>query len=68
MGLGEAVAHDCRGDAGALYHQFGVTLRHVFDTQVSPQGGRDVRCPPLSLSLLIPVSLLRPLSFSTHRD
>lgn len=29
------VAHDCRGDAGALYHQFGVTLRHVFDTQAA---------------------------------
>ncbi|KAK4306715.1 hypothetical protein Pmani_021485 [Petrolisthes manimaculis] len=29
------VAHDCRGDAGALYHQFGVTLRNVFDTQAA---------------------------------
>lgn len=29
------VAHDCRGDAGALYHQFGVTLKNVFDTQAA---------------------------------
>lgn len=29
------VAHDCRGDAGALYHQFGVTLNNVFDTQAA---------------------------------
>ncbi|KAK7077852.1 hypothetical protein SK128_007053 [Halocaridina rubra] len=25
----------CRGDAGALYHQFGVTLNNVFDTQAA---------------------------------
>ncbi|CAL4137846.1 unnamed protein product, partial [Meganyctiphanes norvegica] len=29
------VAHDCRGDAGALFHQFGVTLNNVFDTQAA---------------------------------
>ncbi|XP_069960488.1 uncharacterized protein [Cherax quadricarinatus] len=33
--LKNLVAHDCRGDAGALYHQFGVTLNNVFDTQAA---------------------------------
>lgn len=29
------VAHDCRNDSGALYHQFGVLLKNVFDTQAA---------------------------------
>ncbi|CAL1267152.1 unnamed protein product [Larinioides sclopetarius] len=29
------VAHDCRNDSGALYHQFGVVLANVFDTQAA---------------------------------
>ncbi|XP_015916555.1 egalitarian protein homolog [Parasteatoda tepidariorum] len=29
------VAHDCRNDSGALYHQFGVVLTNVFDTQAA---------------------------------
>ena len=26
--------HSCQGDSAALYHQFGVLLQNVFDTQV----------------------------------
>jgi len=29
------VLHDCRGDSDALYHQYGVKLQNVFDTQVA---------------------------------
>lgn len=29
------VIHSCSNDSAALYHQFGVTLRNVFDTQVA---------------------------------
>lgn len=29
------VMHDCRNDSAALYHQFGITLKNVFDTQAA---------------------------------
>jgi len=29
------VVHDCRNDSAALFHQHGVTLRNVFDTQAA---------------------------------
>ena len=29
------IAHDCREDSSALYHQFGVSLAPIFDTQVA---------------------------------
>uniref|UniRef100_T1JFK4 3'-5' exonuclease domain-containing protein n=1 Tax=Strigamia maritima TaxID=126957 RepID=T1JFK4_STRMM len=29
------LVHDCRNDSGALYHQFGVQLKNVFDTQAA---------------------------------
>ncbi|KAG8178588.1 hypothetical protein JTE90_021008 [Oedothorax gibbosus] len=29
------VSHDCRNDSGALYHQFGVILSNIFDTQAA---------------------------------
>ncbi|XP_072181223.1 uncharacterized protein [Diadema setosum] len=29
------VIHDCRSDAAALYHQFGVTLTNIFDTSIA---------------------------------
>ncbi|PFH37372.1 3'-5' exonuclease domain-containing protein [Besnoitia besnoiti] len=31
------VCHDCREDASALFHQHGIRLRNVFDTQVAHQ-------------------------------
>lgn len=27
------IMHDCRADSGALYHQLGITIQNVFDTQ-----------------------------------
>eukprot|EP00922_Rhytidocystis_sp_ex-Travisia-forbesii_P013672 GHVS01020437.1.p1 GENE.GHVS01020437.1~~GHVS01020437.1.p1 ORF type:complete len:456 (-),score=69.12 GHVS01020437.1:909-2276(-) len=29
------ICHDCREDNSALYHQFGLSMRNVFDTQVA---------------------------------
>lgn len=29
------VVHDCRNDSAALYHQFGVSMQNVFDTQAA---------------------------------
>jgi len=29
------VIHDCRNDSGALYHQFGVRIENIFDTQAA---------------------------------
>lgn len=29
------VLHDCRGDSDAMYHQYGVALQNVFDTQIA---------------------------------
>ena len=29
------VVHDCRNDSGALYHQHGITINNVFDTQAA---------------------------------
>uniref|UniRef100_A0A0G4HYI2 3'-5' exonuclease domain-containing protein n=1 Tax=Chromera velia CCMP2878 TaxID=1169474 RepID=A0A0G4HYI2_9ALVE len=60
------VMHDCREDSSALFHQHGVELRNVFDTQVAhlmSQGGGT-----LSSGLSSARSFSSPLSSSSSGD
>mmetsp|Transcript_25620 Transcript_25620/g.42135 ORF Transcript_25620/g.42135 Transcript_25620/m.42135 type:complete len:468 (-) Transcript_25620:122-1525(-) len=51
------IMHDCRQDSDALFHQFGVRLQHVFDTQVAHAvlvEGNGKESPwPISLARLL---------------
>lgn len=35
------VIHSCAGDSAALFHQFGIKMKNVFDTQVGDKIGKN---------------------------
>lgn len=61
----EKVLHDCREDSTALYHQHGVELRRVFDTQavqaaLERHAGRPARQAPITELLRTKLGVAEP--------
>ncbi|CAN8062826.1 unnamed protein product [Agarophyton chilense] len=61
------VMHDCRNDSDALYHQFGVKLGPVIDTQVVFAVLRTVRGMPQGLPVSLK-TLLKKFTSVTEQD